>query len=79
MRSSATGFTVAILKISFKSALVALFIFLKASALTQRYKVLPSLGALRVIATKTVGGFLFVKGLAKTVMLSSVPVKHVWF
>jgi hypothetical protein len=44
---------------------VALFIFLKASALTKRYKVLPVLGALRVIVTKTVGGFLSVKGLAK--------------
>ncbi|WP_394752276.1 hypothetical protein, partial [Crenothrix sp.] len=31
---------------------------------TLRYKVLPVLGALRVIVTKTVGGFLFVKGLS---------------
>jgi hypothetical protein len=55
----------AIFKFKFAKNIGALLIFQTGSPLTKRYKVLPVLGALRVIVTKTVGGFLFVKGLAK--------------
>jgi hypothetical protein len=45
---------------------VALLVSLEtASPLALRYKVLFVLGALRFIVPKVIGGFLFVKGLAK--------------